>query len=143
MATAEKTDVREFISSVIDNKSFTEFLQKVVFKSSRRKTLKDANIDRISNGLAPLEEGEEAKIFANFPLSESESSVLLESFGSRIEIEDITGSAYTIWVYGKTERTKKDGSKFIAEPTLNWVQSSKVLTNLDVILNPDTFKVVS
>lgn len=139
----EKTDIREFISSVIDNKSFTEFLQKVVFKSSRRKTLKDANIDRISNGLAPLEEGEEAKIFANFPLSEQESLHLLENFGSRIEVEDITGNAYTIWVYSSCERTKKDGSKFLASPTLNWVQSSKVLTNLNVILNADTFKVIS
>jgi len=130
------------IVEIIDKAMLIAFLQDTVLMNSKRDSLETANLKRIEKMIPPLKEGEESKIFASYRCEVDEITSLIENFGKRIEI--LTNDKRTFLFFIKESETiqKKDGSSFVSDPQISWVESSKETTSVKVVFNPDTFRIL-
>ena len=132
------------ISEIVDKTALVQFIESVVFLESKRDSLEVANLKRLEKNIPPLKEGEESKIFSSYRLDENELNTLISEFGSKIELVS-TDKLHTFNFYLQLPKTieKKDGTTFVSDPQISWVESSKVTTNVVVKLNPDSFRSLS
>ena len=132
------------ISEIVDKTALVQFIESVVFLESKRDSLEVANLKRLETNIPPLKEGEESKIFSAYRMEESELNTLISEFGSKIELVS-TDKLHTFNFYLQLPKTieKKDGTTFVSDPQISWVESSKVTTNVVVKLNPDSFRSLS
>lgn len=130
------------IAEIIDKAALVEFLQKTVLMNSKRDSLETANLKRIEKNIPPLKAGEESKIFASFRCEPKEIEALQENFGKRLEIQTDDKRTFLFFIKRSETIQKKDGSTFQSDPQISWVESSKETTSIQVVFNPDTFRIL-
>ena len=132
------------VKDVVDKTALVAFIETVIFLESKRDSLEVANLKRLEKNIPALNEGEESKIFSAYRLEESELNQLITEFGSKIELVSVD-KKHTFNFYLQLPKTieKKDGSTFVSDPQISWVESSKVTTNVTIKLNPDSFRSLS
>lgn len=132
------------VSEVVDKTALVQFIESVIFLESKRDSLEVANLKRLEKNIPALNEGEESKIFSSYRLEESELNQLIAEFGSKIELVSMDKKhTFMFYLQPSKEVTKKDGSTFISDCQISWVESSKVTTNVQITLNPDSFRSLS
>ena len=132
------------ISEIVDKMALVAFIESVVFLESKRDSLEVANLKRLEKNIPALNEEEESKIFSAYRLEESELNQLITEFGSKIElVSEDKKHTFNFYLQPSKQVTKKDGTTFISNCQISWVESSKVTTNVVVKLNPDSFRSLS